>query len=303
MDINELKQKVGRIRTASIGGSGTGSMEFPEQLPFFEHGMLREIVNNVQTPFGVVPVIKLMVVRGHIVPRIPFHGWKKLGKSGVNATVEATQAVFWMLRHLGVEQVIVDASCGGIGIKPTDVVIPDNFFVFPDVKYAISKLCHSFGITPWMRMAEPACPRLRTAWLEAFAGMTGEELGITGTIHDGGKAVTTPLSLFETSWEIETYEKMGASTVNQSTGQEVYAARAMGMCIAHANPVANYAEGLKDGAWNPEYGMAEYYNKCAMPVGIATWKALESIVGREITCNCASYGAGEGLDMLSNDLV
>ncbi len=289
------------VHTASIGGSGTGSMHFPEELPFFKEDMIAGTVQGIVTPFGVVPQIKLMRINNQPVIRVPLHGWERLEQHGVCATIDHTLATFWLLYQLGVKQVIVDASAGGVQADPWDVVIPNDIYVYEAAKIRVADLCRELGQTPWIRMAEPFCPRLRRALVNAFQSLPPEYRGKTKAIHDGGKYWTTPLGPFETPYEVEYLHRNGATLVGQSSGQEALAARVTGICIAVANPIANYAEGRESGLWNSD-GMREYYDQCALPTGIATFLAIQAVLGQERTCQCAIYGKGEGLSMLANDL-
>jgi purine nucleoside phosphorylase len=290
------------VRTATIGGSGSASMRFPEELPFFKPEMLVKKILGIITPHGTIPQIKILRVNDKPVVRVPVHGWERLGKDGVYATVERSIAVFWLLHSLGVEQVIIDASAGGIRAKPWDIVIPDDIYLYEDAKIKVAQYCHSLGLTPWIRMADPFCPRLRAVLYDVYSNkLPAEYRSILGEIHNGGNYWTTPLSVFETPLEIQYLFDNGADLVGQSSGPEAFLGRVSGICVSVANPISNFAEGLDGGVWNDQ-GMKNFYNKCSMPVGIATWVALKVIVDQERTCSCHEYGQGEGLSMLSNDL-
>jgi purine nucleoside phosphorylase len=240
--------------------------------------------NEVETPFGAVPVIKLLDVRGHPVLRVPVHGWRFPVPS-----LDDTLAVFWTLAQLGVEQIVVDASVGGVRAEPWDVVVPDDVIIDGTAKTAVPRLAFELGRTPWVRMKDPLCPRLRRSLASAVERHKRESLGQEfhplGRLIEGGIYYTTPLSVFETTAEVEVLRRAGATVVGQSTGQEVACARMLGMCFAVMNPVANHAEGLEGGAW-VDGGMDTFYDDLALPMAAVLWRTLEEIVSARRTCEC-----------------
>jgi purine nucleoside phosphorylase len=239
---------------------------------------------DVDTPFGAVPTVKVLDVRGYPVIRVPVHGWR-FPIPGLDDTL----AVFWLLSQLGAEQIIVDASVGGIAAKPWDVVVPHDVVVDSTAKAAVPRLAFELGISPWVRMKDPLCPRLAGALLIALNGYPDDRaaqgLHALGDVIEGGVYHTTPLSVFETATEIRGLERAGATVVGQSTGQEVSCARMLGMCFAVMNPVANYAEGIEGGEW-VEGGMDTFYDDLALPMATVLWRVLEQVVAQERTCGC-----------------
>ena len=280
-------------RTASIGGSGTWALDrdparrgFPEELDCAGERAVVARFSDLTTPFGMIPSVKIIDVSGVPVIRIPVHGWRF-----PVPTVENTQAVFWLLSQLGVEQIAVDASVGGVRAGPWDVVIPDDVMVNDHAKLAIARLATELNRTPWVRMLHPFCPRIRQALAASFNRLAedGDEQpsGVFRKLIDGGLYYTTALSVFETTAEVRLIESLGATVVGQSTGQEATAARVCGMCMAVINPVANYAEGLEAGAWISG-GMEGFYDRIAIPMGLVAWWTLQEIVTQERDCDCLS---------------
>jgi purine nucleoside phosphorylase len=285
------------VRTASVGGSGTWALDrdpgrkgFPEALAWAGERTVVARFAEVETPFGPIPSAKAIDVDGHPVIRIPAHGWRF-----PVPTVDDTLAVFWLLSQLGVEQVLVDASVGGVTAKPWDMVVPDDVMVNEHSKLAVARLAVSLNLRPWVRMRDPFCPRLRQALIDSVERFEhdpgGEGLHPLGDLVDGGMYYTTPLSIFESAAEIRFLRSLGTVVVGQSTGQEVAAARVCGMCFAVINPVANYAEGLEQGAWMPG-GMEAFYDQCALPVATVVYGALQEIVVQERDCHCAAITTG-----------
>ena len=73
------------------------------------------------------------------------------------------------------------------------------------------------------------------------------------------------------------------------------------MCVAVLHPMANFAEGLSDGAWMPEEGgMQKFYQECPLPVGVITYRTLRQIVNQERTCTCADIAADADLEMFTH---
>jgi purine nucleoside phosphorylase len=227
----------------------------------------------------------LIDVHGWPVLRIPTHGWRFPLPS-----LQDTLAVFWLLSQIGVEQVIVDASVGGISVAPWDVVVPDDVILTEETKLAMPRLGREVGRTAWVRMANPFCPRVRGALVAAYREVTHENDGGASAalrqFSDKGLYYTTPLSVFETAAEIRFAKSIGGTVVGQSTGQEAAAARVCGMCFGVINPVANYAEGLAGGTWI-EGGMGAFYDAIALPMAQVVYNALQRLVAQERTCGCA----------------
>jgi purine nucleoside phosphorylase len=281
------------ITTAWIGGSGTYSIDttgegFPEVLSCAGAKTVILKLEDIETPFGCVPVVKLISVDGRPVIRVPYHGWRL-----PESTIENSMATFWLLYEMGVTQVVIDASVGGLDARPWDYVIPDDVFIHPVVKEKVAKLAFNLKKDPWVRMYKPFCPRI-TGILEAQALKlkkegTEEPTHEIGDVIMGGTSVTTPLSVFETPSEALFYKNTvpNAKVVNQSTGQEAALARILGMCIGVLNPVANFAEGINDGEWTPG-GMRQFYKDVAMPTGVITYRAVRELVNQSRDCQCAA---------------
>ncbi len=294
-----------QIRTASVGGSGTWSMDmdpdrggFPEELLCTGPEAVIAKFRDVETPFGVVPLTKVLNVDEHPVVRIPVHGWQL-----PTPTLKDTLATFWLLYQLGVEQVVVDASVGGIRAEPWDLVIPDDLVLNNFIKLSTVKLSQELGRDPWVRQANPFCPRIRQELVEAANRLkedgTEEEFHPVGNIIDGGVYNTTPPALFETAAEIDTMLAAGHTVVGQSSGQEAAAARMCGMCLAVINPVANYAEGQAEGEWIIE-GMEYFYDQISIPIGVITWWALQEVVNQERECSCQTLAQSEDLSKFTH---
>jgi purine nucleoside phosphorylase len=279
------------VRTCSIGGSGTWALDrapgrggFPEELSFVAGDAVVGKIPHIPTPFGTIPLVKVLDVCGQPVLRIPVHGWHFPVPD-----LDDTLAVFWLLSQMGVEQIVVDASVGGLSARPWDLVIPDDVFVDSTAKLAVSRLAGELGRSAWVRMKDPFCQRIRRSLADSARRLplddAGKGLHPFGRLVEGGTYLTTPLSVFETASEIAAMVGLGATVVGQSSGQEVACARLCRMCFAVANPVANLGEGLEAGAW-VDGGMDRFYDELALPMATVVWWTLERIVAQERSCDC-----------------
>jgi len=284
------------ILTASVGGSGTlgldrkGGAGFPEALSI----PVIAYFKDMETPFGAVPMVKLLDINGFKVVRVPLHGWRF-----PETTLEQTLATFWLLDKIGVQQVIVDASVGGIRAKPWDIVIPDDVINNNPAKIAASRLAFELGKDPWVRMAKPFCLRLGKSFVQPFADAKLKYPSL-GNLIEGGTYYTMPLGPFETAAEIKMLQNSSMTIIGQSSGQEALCARICGMCLAVINPVANFAEGINDGAWTPiSGGMDEIYRQMAMPMAQIVINTLRQIVKEPRSCDCAKIAKSTDLSTLT----
>lgn len=305
-DIKDLLQSCHQDKpalVASVGGSGTWAMDmagpgFPEGMP--EAGVKTAFAfRQVQTPFGPIPEVKTLIIAGFPVIRIPVHGWHF-----PIPNLKDTNATFWLLYHLGIKKVIVDASVGGIKAKPWDVVVPDDVFINDGAKLEILELTKEIDSDPRKRMAEPFCPILRRCLIAAVKRLPSLQKAFPhaplGDLHEKGAYYTMPLTVFETPAEIKDLKRRGFLVVGQSSGQEALAARLCGMHFAVVNPVVNFAEGLEGASWSAGETMAELYTRIAPTMGLVVIEALKLILQTETNCRCSEYASATDLTVFTN---
>lgn len=288
---------------ASVGGSGTWAMDmagpgFPEGMP--EAGVKTAVAfRQVQTPFGPIPIVKILIIDGFPVIRIPVHGWRF-----PIPNLNHTNATFWLLFHLGIKKVIVDASVGGIKAKPWDVVVPDDVFINDEAKLKILELTREIDSDPRKRMAEPFCPTLRQCLITAVKRLPDRQEVFPhaplANLHEKGTYYTMPLTVFETPAEIKDLKKRGFLVVGQSSGQEALAARLCGMHFAVVNPVVNFAEGLEGASWSAGETMADLYTRIAPTMGLVVIEALKLILRAKTNCRCSEYASATDLTVFTN---
>lgn len=274
------------ITTASIGGSATWGMRWPEELRGVPPKALLATFRKVDVQGWEIPVVKVVEVMGQTIIRIPMHGW------GNPPQIDDSIGVFLLLKELGVKQVIVDASVGGLSVNPWDIVIAHDFIADPLAKLAAARFGEEAGVGTWSRMVQPFCPELRKILIEAADGQKAkQDINLDpnklGRLHQKGVYVGT-WGPFETAAEIRQMREDETHTVvGQSTPQEAMMARLCGMCFGGIYIAANWAERGKRGVW-VDGGMAEFYRKCAVPMGEIVWLALEKLaVDGKPPCQCA----------------
>jgi len=290
-------------QVASVGGSGTWAMDmagpgFPEGLPNTGVKVIK-VFPKVATPFGTIPVVKILKLNESPIIRVPVHGWHF-----PIPNLNHTNATFWLLYHLGIKKVIVDASVGGIKAKPWDVVVPDDVFINDEAKLKILELTRQIDCDPRKRMAKPFCPVLRACLTKAVQKLPELQKQFPhhplGQLLGAGTYYTMPLTVFETPAEIKDLKKRGFTVVGQSSGQEALAARLCGMHFAVVNPVVNHAEGLEGASWSAGETMAKLYEKLAPTMGLVVIEALKLILQTKANCHCLEHATDTDLRKFTN---
>jgi 5'-methylthioadenosine phosphorylase len=134
------------------------------------------------------------------------------------------RANIWGLKALGAEWVISISAVGSMrqGIKPLDLVIPDQFF--DATKRRVSSFFGE-GIVAHVGMAEPVCPDLATT-LEKAARQTG------ATVHRGGTYICIEGPQFSTKAESRIYRSWGVDVIGMTNMPEAKLAREAELCYA-----------------------------------------------------------------------
>ena len=278
-----------KVGVASIGGSATWGIQFPEGTPGLES--LKVLFNgpvSVGHQLKPIPRVRLLGVIGddgkeHPVIRVSVHGWYT-ARDGGCPSEEASLAVFMMLYELGVHSVIVDASVGAInGCAPRDVVVVKDVYLanLAQVEAVANRYASLIGISSNRRMGELYCPQIG----EVIADVVGKELNdrtppfdkLGGFIR-GDVYANTPLGPFETPSMIQSFVNLGYTVVGQSSGTESLLARLSGMCFNGMYIPVNYGEGLKGGAWTPGMSMRGIYEEIATPMALLVALVLARLV-------------------------
>lgn len=255
-----------------IGGSGTFSLQFPEDLGWAGAEVLSTGL-TCHTPFGESPPLKLFATGGRR-PRTVLAA-KMHGRIPGVPWGEASRRLFWVFREAGVQKVIAEGGVGSVNrlLDPRDIVIPDDYIDF-SMRRDIS-----IGEEYLLVMRQPICPSLQRTLVDATAGSP------LGRVFPRGVYLATDGRHFESPAEVVHFRQWGADVVGQSLCPEVYLAREIGACYAGIYLVANYGEGTVK-PW--EYRLLkDIFFEDAAPFGRIVMRALEA-VELKADCECRS---------------
>lgn len=210
-----------------IGGSGLYKIE----------GIKNIKQVSVSTPFGK-PSDKFTIgnLEGKEVVFLPRHGvGHRISPSEINY-----RANIFALRKLGVERILSVAACGSLKeeYKPMDFVIPDQFV---DRTTQRKSTFFTGGIVAHMSFADPVCPELSRALLEA-----GKKTG--NTMHFGGTYLNMEGPAFSTKAESKLYRSWGMDVIGMTNLTEAKLAREAEICYSTLSAVTDYD------CWYPNHG-------------------------------------------------
>ena len=268
IELENMRNDTSQAEFAIIGGSGTLSSNFPENIQNTDI----KILNNdvfINTPYGKSPNFTLFSVNDKKVLTCKMHGWR----SGVSRA-DASRQIFWTFREAGVKRILSEGGVGTINhlLDPRDLVIPDDYIdlsvrkdVMLDGRYLLI-------------MREALCKELREHLL------ISARKHFHGRIFDRGIYAVTDGRHFESPAEIAML-KGHADIVGQSLAPEVYLAREIGACYANLSFVVNYGEGIK-GTWSHETMKDIFYDDAQMigKILIDTIKNVD-IIDKKCSCN------------------
>ncbi|MBZ4686413.1 MAG: hypothetical protein PWQ96_2153 [Clostridia bacterium] len=262
-----MLQRIPEATLAFIGGSGTFSLNFPEDLNFSDVIVLQK--NLVfDTPFGNSPPFKLFEIAGNKILTMKMHGRQR----GVS-WAKSSQQVFWVLKQAGVKQIISEGGVGSVNhlLDLRDIVIPTDYIdhsVRRNVHLTEDYLCI---------MRQPICPYLHRVLLEQA------QANPLNRVFSRGTYVVTDGRHFESPAETNLYYQWGADIVGQSLAPEVYLAREIGACYASINLVVNYGEGIVK-PWEHKELKEIFFND-ALKFGQIILNALREVdLSRDCSC-------------------
>ena len=267
--LGNIKNKAIQADFAIIGGSGTLSSKFPENIQDVDIKILNTDI-CVNTPYGKSPNFTLFSVNEKKILTCKMHGWR----SGVNRA-DASRQIFWTFRQAGVKRILSEGGVGTINhlLDPRDLVIPNDYIdlsvrkdVMLDGRYLLI-------------MREALSSELRKQLL------ISSRKYFHGRIFDRGVYAVTDGRHFESPAEIAML-KGHADIVGQSLAPEVYLAREIGACYANLSFVVNYGEGIK-GTWSHETMKDIFFDDAQMISEIL----IDTIINTGVDdkkCNCIS---------------
>ena len=270
MEEENTINKVPKAQYAIIGGSGTYSVSFPEDLEGTSAVVLdREMIFS--TPYGDSPPFKLFSLGEKLVLTLKMHGWR----DGVTRA-DASRQVFWVLREAGVKKIIAEGGVGSINrlLRPQDLIVPTDYLdqsMRKDV---------SLGSPYLLVMKQPVCPQIRDLLVQVA------EDRATGRVFDCGVYAVTDGRHFESVAEVEMLHRLGADIVGQSMCPEVYLAREIGACYGRLDMVVNYAEGVVQ-EWDYQKLRHIFFNE-PQRIGGILLAAVEGL-SPDQSCGCETY--------------
>jgi 5'-methylthioadenosine phosphorylase len=204
-----------------IGGSGLYEID----------GLQDVVTHRAETPYGApsgeIVIGTLNGVRAAFLPR---HGpGHRISPSELPA-----RANIWALKLLGVRQIISISAVGSLRaeLAPRHVVIPDQ--LIDRTKGVRPVSFFGDGVVAHVAFAEPYCPALRQAVVEAARGVLGEG------VHDGGTLVVMEGPQFSTRAESLLYRQWGADLIGMTALPEAKLAREAEICYCTLAMVTDY---------------------------------------------------------------
>jgi 5'-methylthioadenosine phosphorylase len=209
-----------------IGGSGLYHM------PGFE----RAEAVRLKTPFGEPSdAFVLGTLAGRRVAFLPRHGE---GHRHLPSEVNFRANIFGF-KVLGARAILSASAVGSLQerYEPGDILIPDQLV---DRTRHRADTFFGAGIVAHVSFADPFCPRLRKALVNAC-------LERDLTVHDGGTYLCMEGPLFSTRGESLLYRSWGLDVIGMTNLQEAKLAREAEICYATMALVTDYD------CWHPDY--------------------------------------------------
>jgi 5'-methylthioadenosine phosphorylase len=249
-----------------IGGTGFYQMEFIDNPHYIE----------LETPFGR-PSEKILLgeIAGKSVAFLCRHGLHHL----VNPTKVNYRANIYAMKMLNVKRLVSGSAVGSLKeeIKPTDLVIPDQFF---DYTFKREKTFFNEGLAVHVSMAKPTC-----SYLSSHAFDIAEEIGIR--VHKGGTYLNIEGPQFSSQGESNIYRKLGLSIIGMTQAVESKLAREMELCYLPLSFVTDYD------CWHEEAEAvsADMVNQTLQKNAKSAQRLIQNLVKTieedNFTCNCS----------------
>jgi 5'-methylthioadenosine phosphorylase len=188
----------------------------------------------VTTPYGdpSAPVVT-GEIGGRRVAFLPRHGVKH----EYPPHAIPYRANLWAMRELGVTRVIAPTAAGSLQshVKRGDFVVCDQLV---DRTSGREATFHHGPETYHVSLAEPYCPELRGATLEA-----GRARALP--MHETGTVVVIEGPRFSTRAESKGYSMMGWEVINMTQYPEAALARELELCYCNISLITDYDAGVE----------------------------------------------------------
>ena len=221
-----------RPKIAVVLGSGLGNLT-------------ADFTETEELPYRDIPNFPLSTVEGHKGALLA----GKLGEKEVFAlegrfhfyegySMKEVCYPFYVLKLLGVEQVVLTNACGGINrsFEPGTLMLLTDFINMMGTNPLIGSNDERFG-PRFPDMTEPYSIKLRD-----LATQTADEMGIS---YKEGVYMSFMGPCFETAAEIRAFAGMGADAVGMSTVPETIVCNYMGMEVLAVSCITNMATGIQ----------------------------------------------------------
>ena len=220
-----------RPKIAVVLGSGLGNLT-------------ADFTETEELPYKDIPNFPVSTVAGHKGALLA----GKLGEKEVYAlegrfhfyegySMKEVCYPFYVLKLLGVEQVVLTNACGGINreFAPGTLMLLTDFINMMGTNPLIGPNDERFG-SRFPDMTEAYPHRLREKAHQAA--------GALGFACKEGVYAIFPGPCYETAAEIRAYEHLGADAIGMSTVPEVIAANYLGMAVLGIACITNMATGI-----------------------------------------------------------
>ncbi|MGW5424468.1 S-methyl-5'-thioadenosine phosphorylase [Streptomyces sp. NPDC003943] len=276
-----------RAEVGVVGGSGL-------------YALLDDAVEvRVETPYGEPSdVLFVGEVAGRPVAFLPRHGrGHRLPPHRINY-----RANLWALHSLGVRQVLAPCAVGGLLPRygPGTLLVPDQFVdrTSGRVQTFFDGLPLPDGTVPevvHVSMADPYCPRGRTAALEAAGAAAWEPV-------DGGTLVVIEGPRFSTRAESRWFAANGWSVVGMTGHPEAVLARELGLCYSALALVTDLDAGAVTGEGVTHAEVLKVFARNVERLRTVLLKAIGLLpVVRDCPCGHALDGLVTGLPGVPGD--
>ncbi len=206
-------------RVGVIGGSGFYDID----------GLTDAEERHIDTPFGAPSdAVVTGTLAGRDVAFLARHG----RGHHTSPTFLNVRANVYALKTLGVEAILSFSAVGSLRehIEPTSFVVPAQ--IYDHTKGRASSFFGE-GIVAHVSFAEPFCPALRPALLDAAAADPA-------TVHEGGTYICMEGPQFSTKAESELYRAWGMDIIGMTAATEAKLAREAEMCYATLAAVTDF---------------------------------------------------------------
>jgi len=267
--------EIPRADIAFIGGSGTFSIDFPEDIsPAGIEIIEKDLV--LETPYGRSPKLKYFRMPGdqgdsRTVITCKMHGWRS-----EIPRAQASLQLFWTFHQAGVKKVISEGGVGSLNLllDLRDIVIPTDF-----IDHSTRRDLRIVGGN-LLIMRQPICPLIHQALLSSALSRP------LNRIFARGVYVVTEGYRFESPAEVSMLRSWGGDIVGQSLSPEVYLSRDIGACFGGLYTVVNYAEGVVR-EWRHE-DLKDIFYQDAPQIGEIILDALRKVSPTQ-ECRCMEF--------------